>query len=347
MQSLLNNEKITVKTSYEFRSLMKLKINYDINLVDLTKYFNLQDICLDICYTHRGVNISILEKMTKLKQITIFDLFISDISFCKHLLELTYLDITGNSVTDLTPLYNLNNFTKFCYSRMFMYLDCDKTQICQQISNLQHLQILNVSDSRLSDISPFSMLVELKELNISSNFQISDISALKTLHKLVIFIFCQNKIRNLYALAFMKDLKEINVSGNQIIDVNPLYFCSHITNLNIFANLIIDPTVLKNQNVFKELALSSNKIRDPGYFAKYDNYITYQNQPSVEEVSHANILTHIHNSFMSLYKTQQLMRQKQVRKEIQNLKVQFTAVKTHLITQMNDSVQLLIQFIIE
>ncbi|CAL6038428.1 Leucine-rich_repeat domain superfamily [Hexamita inflata] len=148
----------------------------------------------------------------------------------------------------------------------------------------------------------------------------------------------------------MKDLKEIYASRNKIIDVNPLYFCSNLQILWITDNYVVDPTVLKNIE-FKELEVSWNKIRDPSNFAKYNkpnqSKNTAQNQPSVEEVSHANILTHIHNSFMSLYKTQQLMQKKRVRKEIENIKVQFTSIKTHLITQMNAAVQLLIQFIIE
>ncbi|CAL6062902.1 leucine-rich_repeat domain-containing protein [Hexamita inflata] len=293
--------------------------------------------------------------MTQLKRITLYYTQQLDISCFKYLTELSNISLYGNCVTDLQPLLNLEKLKEFCFQNMNLRLDKiteknTKIILCQQISNLKYLQKLDISNSFLTDISSISKLVDLKELNISCNYQISDISSLKTLRKIVKLDIFYNIICDLHAISFMKDLKEICAYRNKIIDVNPLYFCSGLQILQITDNDVVDPTVLKNID-FKELEVSWNKIRDPSYFIKYNRQHNSnnaeQNQPSVEEVSHANILTHIHNSFMSLYKTQQLMRQKRVRKEIQNLKVQFTAVKTHLITQMNAAVQLLIQFIME
>ena len=109
-----------------------------------------------------------------------------DISGCnlkklpKEIKKMTYIKellISGNEITDLSPLSGLTNL------RM---LEVDNNEITDlsPISGLTNLEFLSILYSKITDLSPISGLTNLSSLYIRSEKKITDISPLSGLRNI-------------------------------------------------------------------------------------------------------------------------------------------------------------------
>lgn len=103
------------------------------------------------------------------------------------LINLTYLSLGGNQISDITPLANLTKLTS---------LGLYKNQISDitPLADLTELTSLGLYGNQISDISSLANLVNLTELSLQDN-QISDISALADLTNLTDLYLMRNDIK--------------------------------------------------------------------------------------------------------------------------------------------------------
>lgn len=133
--------------------------------------------------------------------------------------NVTHLFLSGNEISDLTPLSKLTN-----------------------------LQELSLVENRVTDLTPLSNLTNLQSLNLSKN-QITDISSIANLTKLGgnfgALNLKDNQITDLTPLSGLKDLQWLSLGGNPIEDITPL---ETLPNLNMWM-LGLDgiPTVTEEQ----------------------------------------------------------------------------------------------------
>ena len=106
--------------------------------------------------------------------------------------NLSFLDLTGNSISDISPLTELNN--------------------------LEHLEL---RDNSISDILPLAGLTNLTQLNLSNN-SISDILPLAGLTNLTQLNLGGNSISNISSVAGLTNLINLYLGGNSISDISPL-----------------------------------------------------------------------------------------------------------------------------
>lgn len=85
--------------------------------------------------------------------------FLDGIEYCKHVV---IMDLSDNSITDITDLCNLRRIEE-------LYLSDNQLEIIDSISNLQNLKSLDLSANSIEDISPLFNLEKLEFVNIIGN----------------------------------------------------------------------------------------------------------------------------------------------------------------------------------
>jgi hypothetical protein len=106
------------------------------------------------------------------------------------------------------PAYYLEDMEEFELSSSNIN-DLDGVQLCI------HAKVIDVSDNRISDITPLSGLTQLEELNLSDN-ELGYIDALSNLVNMRSIQLCNNNIRDISPLFELENLEYANLSGNRI-----------------------------------------------------------------------------------------------------------------------------------
>ena len=148
------------------------------------------------------------------------------------LTALTTLDLSHNSITDISVLGSLTTLTA-----------------------------LEMSHNAISDISVLKNLTKLKWLYLRHN-AISDISVLKNLTKLKILWLSGNSISDISALEKLTALRKLTLGGNSIEDVSALEKLTPLNLLWLNGNAITDVSPLEDLTSLTSLTLSGNPIAD-------------------------------------------------------------------------------------
>ncbi|WP_163543308.1 leucine-rich repeat domain-containing protein [Occultella kanbiaonis] len=156
---------------------------------------------------------------------------ISDLSGLDRLTELSSLDVTGNAVTDLTPLAGLN------------------------------LWGVVITDNPVSDLSPLAGLASLTNLGASGT-QVVDLEPLAGQSTLAYLGLRGTGISDIGPLASMGNLNEVDLGDNAITDVGPLAGHDYLTSLDLSRNAVTDLGGLGPLPQLWTLDVSGNRITD-------------------------------------------------------------------------------------
>lgn len=179
--------------------------------------------------TMRDCELSTIEPLANSQKLTYLDLSgnnLRNISALSNMADLQELNLASNAVNDLSALAGLSNLSKLdvsfnslasiapiSASKALTWLDASNNGITSlnSIDNLTNLTYLSVSYNRLSDVSVLSGCTALKELDISNN-SLTDISSLSSLTKLTNFNFSYNQVTALPELR--KDCALVIIDGS-------------------------------------------------------------------------------------------------------------------------------------
>ncbi|MDP6598971.1 MAG: choice-of-anchor Q domain-containing protein, partial [Candidatus Poribacteria bacterium] len=130
----------------------------------------------------------------------------------QELAELTELDASGLSISDLTGLQHCTNLTD---------LDLGSNQISNSdlsvLSSLTNLTSLSLAYNGISDLSVLSYLTNLTGLLLHGNqISNSDLSVLSSLTKLTSLSLWNNQISHIGALSNLTNLTELKLSNNPL-----------------------------------------------------------------------------------------------------------------------------------
>jgi len=160
---------------------------------------------IDIAYTSavegkRLADLSPLSDLTQLQELILKQNGIDDISALKKLVNLTWLDISGNKeITDISSVQDMAALKRFIASHNSIdnadaiaglenleYLDLSYNQITSlpDMSKLKKVYFFDASHNQITDVSVLSGMQELRVLNLSGNTGITDIRPLANLLKL-------------------------------------------------------------------------------------------------------------------------------------------------------------------
>ena len=161
-------------------------------------------------------DLSPLAGLKKLNGIGISGNPITDISSLASMTRLEGLAAWNTSITDFSALAKLPRL------RWIEFGDNASITTLPSLKGLKTLRRLEISTTRISDISGLSVLTQLQELTLHGNL-----------------------IKDISPLAKLKGLTRLNLSHNVISDVSPLAGLTQLEYLNLRDNAISDFSVLK------------------------------------------------------------------------------------------------------
>ena len=199
-----------------------------------------------------------LQHATNLKRLFLSGNRLSDVSPIANLTNLTTLSLSSNSLSDIHPLANLTNL-KHLFLRLF--LSKNRLSDVSPIAGLTNLTTLSLSSNSLSDIHPLANLTNLKRLFLSKN-RLSDVSPIAGLTNLTTLSLSSNSLSDIHPLEGLTQLTNLFLSKNSISDVSPLEGLTQLTTLRLSKNRLSDVSALSNLTQLTTLWLSGNPMLD-------------------------------------------------------------------------------------
>src|SRR6056297_3257746 len=131
--------------------------------------------------------------------------------------EIIRLNLYGSSIIIIYNLSGIENLINLEYLDLW----CNKVSDISPLSNLTNLTTLSFEYNQVSDISPLSNLTNLIDLGFGNN-QVSDISPLSNLTNLTTLSFGNNQVSDISPLSNLTNLIDLGFGNNQVSDISPL-----------------------------------------------------------------------------------------------------------------------------
>ena len=253
--------------------------NQTLDTVDfLISLSNLKDLNLTGC-RFASKDLEIIACMPNLVRLTIADCGLSTLAGLENAQNLTYLDMSNNTVRNLEPLSTLANLQTLkmghnaltnlnaistltglteldvsfnalttlaplsgCWSMNSLLANNNQINTLEGIDRLSELRILNLNKNQLTDVSILAGNTALVELNFGSN-SVTDISSLSTLTNLELFTFSFNQATALPAWPDGSKLRSIDGTNNLVESLDNLKNMHSLTHILMDYNKItsVDP----------------------------------------------------------------------------------------------------------
>ncbi len=144
------------------------------------------------------------------------------------MLDLLTLTSTSSGITTLTGLeYAVN----LCY----LNVRVNEISDLSPLAGLIQMRTLVLNNNRIMDLSPLSGLCKLEFLDIHQS-GIADLSGLEGLANLWHLNAHDNRISDISLLSGLTSLQQANLSINQIVDISPLGVLTSLTSLDLRKN---------------------------------------------------------------------------------------------------------------
>lgn len=198
-------------------------------------------------------NISDLNPLVRLKSLYLLYLNncqqIRDLNSLTSIAKLTRLVIVGLPEVDLNPIANLQNLTS---------LDVWNQSISDPriFARLTNLNRLTLDNTKISGLEFLFNLTELREIGIK-RVSVNDLEVLATLPKLK-----KVGLSDLNLIAHLTHLKEIDIGGTEIDNLDPLITFDELEKLELYGTQVDDLSPLANLKKINYLNAVHAKIVD-------------------------------------------------------------------------------------
>lgn len=143
-----------------------------------------------------------------------WSLGISDLTGLEFAFNFTHLDLSENSISNISPLANLSRLIQ-------LSLRNNSVSDISPLARLRDLWLLQLANNAISDVSALANLTALIRLAISNN-AISDISPIRNLTNLELVYLEDNDIKDISPLTGLSGLKAVRLADNNVSDLSPL-----------------------------------------------------------------------------------------------------------------------------
>lgn len=188
--------------------------------------------------------LKLIGSLPKLERLTLSNCGLSTISGLETATGITYLDLSQNTIRDLTPLKSMTGLKEI---------------------NLQH--------NALNDLSVLGGLSSLSKLDVSYNL-LSTVNPLFKCKSLTSLNASNNTITSLAGIGSLAGLESLKISNNTLSDVVPVSECTKLKELDISSNMISDITSLGALSHLESLIFARNTVIDLPEFAEDSALIT-------------------------------------------------------------------------
>ena len=184
---------------------------------------------------------------------------ISDLTGLKFAVNLEELNISGNPISDFSPLSGCVNLV-----RLFMWGHNPPKTDLSPLANLTKLEILEVQEFKSDDLSFLTRLTNLRELQFyggpTGGQGIPTVSGLTQLRKLR---FRHQNIEDISPLANLIHLEWLDLHSNDnLVDISPLRNLTKLKFLSLGWNAVEDVSPLADLTNLRELDIRGNNISD-------------------------------------------------------------------------------------
>ena len=197
-----------------------------------------------------------------------------------RLYSLSSLTLSGNKLSNITPLASLGGLT-------FLDLSDNSISDVQPLTNLHELKTLYLDNNPIRDFTPLYSMRQLEMLSIRgigiTTEQLAELSAslpscaihsetaMETVSEVTVgrasfrtdaeeLDLSGMGISDLSALSVCKDLKKLNITGNSVSDLTPLMDLPNLEWLCVNDNLVTDLRPLMGLSALKYISAEGNGI---------------------------------------------------------------------------------------
>ncbi len=180
---------------------------------------------------YRRINtLKYFSKMTKMKELILEGCNISDLSPIEDLVNLTKLDVTGNSaLRTLDPIYKMVNLKGLIAGGAgaagkiggkeekgaISTMNLSEINVVKNLTKLDNID-LN-SNFKLKSIKPLEVCVDMEEVYLQNCTQLEDVEILGTLKKITkLNLTSCPRIRDLYFIRNLHELLELQYNGTTV-----------------------------------------------------------------------------------------------------------------------------------
>ena len=202
-------------------------------------------------------DISALNNLYELEHLDLYGNWVDDISALENMWQLTYLELGDNELSTLPWwLGNLHDLWHLGLSdNLLSSLDGSN------LSNLDTLRSLDLSDNWLSDANDLNGMSSLEELDLSGN-NINSLNSLWGLDRLVWLDLSDNELQDANGLDNLNALQTLDLSDNELQDTNGLDNLNALQALNLSGNKLSDLYSLPNSAALRSLDVSWNELQN-------------------------------------------------------------------------------------
>jgi hypothetical protein len=176
--------------------------------------------------------------------------------------NLTWLSVRRSDVVALTGLDPRRE-------RSLQGLDLSGTRVADlsPLSGHGELQYLDVSDTQVTDIRQLQSLSQLYLLDISGT-DISDVSSLSSLRHLEHLSIGRTNVTDMSPLRHLRALKRVNIAKTRVMDIGPLATCEALETLDMYETMVESLAPLARLRSLSQLFLWSTQVDDLRPLAK-------------------------------------------------------------------------------
>lgn len=223
-----------------------------------------------------------ISQLSELTELNLSGCGISSIEMLGANTKLQKLDLSGNSVYDISVLNNCPDLTH-------LNLDGNAVSSLDCLRGNSTLISLNISQNNVAYLAPLSECSRLEELYANGN-RISDVSVLAGMPSLRIFCANQNEITDISPLSACTKLTRLELADNQLTDINILSVLKDLTYLDISYNQVTAIPELDKECHLQQFYASYNQIEDVSMLAGLPEltYVNVDYNENLEEIECLN-----------------------------------------------------------
>ena len=168
-------------------------------------------------------DLSVIASLPGLTSLTLSDCGLSTTAGLENAQNVTYLDLSSNSIRNLDPLASMLSLQE-------VHLQHNALINLSALSGLTGLRKLDVSYNSLPSIASLAACVSLDWLDVSNN-SLADLGAIDNLSALTHLSVANNALTDVSLLAACTGLTELSIANNDITDISAL---STLVKLEVF-----------------------------------------------------------------------------------------------------------------
>ena len=196
--------------------------------------------------------LKMIGSLPNLKRLILSNCGLTTASGLETAVGLEYLDLSQNTIRDLSPLANMTQLQD-------LYLNHNAINDLTQIAGLNKLARLDVSYNLLETLNPIFACPELMYLNAGNN-KITSIAGIDRLASLQIFSFANNTIQDISPISSCTGITQLDISENMIADISSLSALVKLDTLNFSRNVVTELPAFEKECALITIDGSHNQL---------------------------------------------------------------------------------------